>query len=51
MATQLSRFFSRFQQLMSHRVPLVAAGNLPPNGGWLAWLQVVAGFLVIFNAQ
>lgn len=21
------------------------------NGGWMAWLQVVGGFLVIFNAQ
>lgn len=29
-----------------------AAGNGgPSNGGWLAWLQVVGGFLVIFNAQ
>lgn len=29
-----------------------AAGDeAPPNGGWMAWLQVVGGFLVIFNAQ
>ncbi len=23
----------------------------PPDGGWLAWLHVFAGFLVIMNAQ
>lgn len=30
---------------------LIAGNNVPPNGGWMAWLQVFAGFLVIFNAQ
>ncbi|KAM0797585.1 hypothetical protein BDR22DRAFT_892213 [Usnea florida] len=27
------------------------AGGNPPDGGLLAWLQVLGGFLVIFNAQ
>lgn len=31
--------------------PRVAAGGNIPNGGSLAWLQVLGGFLVIFNAQ
>ena len=31
--------------------PRVAAGGNVPDGGLLAWLQVLGGFLVIFNAQ
>ena len=33
------------------QVEEAAEDDVPPNGGLTAWLQVLGGFLVIFNAQ
>ena len=36
---------------LSLEVEEIAGDSVPPNGGLKAWLQVLGGFLVIFNAQ
>ena len=62
MSMELGHYSSSRQGLeaprMSREVNAVPAqfdertgDEVPPNGGWTAWLQVVGGFLVIFNAQ
>ena len=62
MSTELNPYLSHRQQLETRQMPQetialpgqfeeIAGDEAPPNGGWMAWLQVVGGFLVIFNAQ
>ena len=62
MSTELNPCFTYRQRLETQQMPReaialpedfeeIAADEAPPNGGWMAWLQVVGGFLVIFNAQ
>ena len=36
---------------MPAQVAETTEDDVPPNGGWVAWSQVIGGFLVIFNAQ
>ena len=55
---RISRYrpFRAQQDLQEMTVLPVEAQELPgndevPNGGLKAWLQVLGGFLVIFNAQ
>jgi hypothetical protein len=31
-------------------LPAIAPANPPPNGGTLAWLHVVGGFMLLFNS-
>ena len=62
MSTELNPYFTYRQRLETQQMPReaialpedfeeIAGDEPPPNGGWMAWLQVVGGFLVIFNAQ
>ena len=62
MSTELNAYLSHRQDLEAQQMSPetsalpgqfeeIAGDEAPPNGGWMAWLQVVGGFLVIFNAQ
>ena len=62
MSMELSRYSSSHQgseaQQASQTVTAMPAqvaetteDDVPPNGGLVAWSQVIGGFLIIFNAQ